>query len=159
MINIVSIEIQLGIMFMSCMVFLYYTWRNSASDVKKAVCHVFGKIKAIFPKFGIGKQKRCIRIMADYCSSGLWDNSMYNCLSIDYSLVPLSSKLIKDIKAWQLNYDSNNLDWMLNPTESSFSVSDHDSTCKELALRVKKELGKSVIVEYYLEKDDSVHIV
>lgn len=140
---LISLEIQV---YITLVVLLYLYVLLKFNDVTTAILNIFGKVlNTMTTHF---KQKIYVKLMADYCSTGLWDIDGCN---IDYQELPLTQALINDIKTWQSNYDLNNLDWMVKPT-GVFDIDEHEETGKKLAKRIRKELGNSGIVEYFSEK-------
>lgn len=50
-----------------------------------------------------------IKLMADYCSSGLWN--WESGIMLDKQDVPLSPELMERVTAWVAKYDRENWDW------------------------------------------------
>lgn len=141
----IGVEIQLVIVGIGFLIWVKVLWRNILSNLKDILVYCRDKIVEKFSKI-VGK-KTAITLMADYCCTGIWNSSG---MEIMYCELMVSSKLISDIKAWEINYDLNNLDWLSDPMRQ-FDIEEHDRVGMELAKRLKFELGNSYIVEYFNE--------
>ena len=84
-----------------------------------------------------------VRIMAEYCSEGVWDSD--GCAGTVDEL-PLPPDLQADIRAWAFWYDRDSLD---NPI---FPVAEFATQGLALARRVKAELSAWIVVYFDEEK-------
>lgn len=94
---------------------------------------------------------KMIKLMADYYSFPLWENSPGEVGNIDPESLPLSSELKSRLDSWSEKYDS-----ILNdedPTSSGFETRDDELNFikegSELAKSLQIELGETYQVTYY----------
>jgi hypothetical protein len=94
---------------------------------------------------------KMIKLMADYYSFPLWENSPGKVGNIDPQSLPLSEELKERLDNWSEKYDSilNNED----PAASGFATKENEFNFiregSELANSLQKELGDSYQVTYY----------
>jgi hypothetical protein len=94
---------------------------------------------------------KMIKLMADYYSFPLWENSPGEVGNIDPQSLPLSEELKERLDNWSEKYDSilNNED----PTASGFATKENEFNFiregSELANSLQMELGDSYQVTYY----------
>jgi len=87
-----------------------------------------------------------VRLMADYCSSGLWDESG---MMIDDDTLPLSAALKARINSWVRWYDATaRPEEILNP---SFDLTQFVPAGLKIAKAIKKELPIGSTVMYFNE--------
>lgn len=87
-------------------------------------------------------KSKWVRIMPDWCSSGIWDKNGANC---DESELPVTSELIERIKAWQLRFDKQDI--YLEPTVESEEEAENIAVENLLiAIEVAKQLPDWTVV-------------
>lgn len=96
--------------------------------------------------------EKYLRVMADYCSTGLWDKSGCNVDPEDYPLSEATKKLLDE---WQQLYEEND-DWK-EPEQRKTPPFDIPSFAKqglEVAKAVKRDLPDYTIVYFDEEKSN-----
>lgn len=87
-------------------------------------------------------ETKWVRIMPDWCSSGIWDTNGGNC---DESELPVTQELIDRIIAWQKRFDSQEV--YLPPTiESEQEAEDIMVENLLIAIEVAKQLPDWTVV-------------
>lgn len=100
-------------------------------------------------------ETKWVRIMPDWCSSGIWDKNGGNC---DESELPVTQELIDRITAWQKRFDSQEV--YLPPTiESEQEAEDIQIENLLIAIEVAKQLPDWTVVinnsdNYFLLETD-----
>ncbi len=94
---------------------------------------------------------KIIKVMADYYSFPLWNNSLGEVGNIDPESLPLSEELKDRLNNWSDKYDSilNNKD----PASSDFETKEDELNFiqegRELAKCLQKELGDAYEITYH----------
>jgi len=83
-----------------------------------------------------------IKLMADYCSTGLWDRSgrPFAAKSVPH----ISEELLQDIAKWNLEYE-------MKVDSDSFDLQDFSERGLQLAIRIRKEMPDTWVVFYFNE--------
>ncbi len=94
-----------------------------------------------------------VKIMPEYCSTGLWDLSDEGCSTTLTSLVDSTKEVLlleEDIQEWNDCYDANVFHDKSNP---NFDWKGFHERGMALARRVKALLGSDSYVEYWKDVD------
>jgi len=94
---------------------------------------------------------KMIKLMADYYSFPLWENSPREVGNIDPESLPLSEELKERLENWSEKYDSILNDE--NPASSGFETEEDELNFiregSELAKSLQLELGETYQITYY----------
>lgn len=91
-----------------------------------------------------------IQVFPDYCSNGIWD---MNGRHLSYSDVPLSNKVVEDLKKMSSLFDKHDVSYLdKRQTEYNFSLMSYN-----IAVRIKKELPHYTVL-FLREYEEDLNI-
>lgn len=97
----------------------------------------------------------CLKVMPEYCSSGLWDQSNEGIMTILSDHIPTTPEVVvleQDIQNWNNKYDRDVRHDRPNP---DFDWENFHKEGLMLAKKVKKIMGPNGKVIYFKEADHS----